>query len=62
MQFLLRNDLVSSILNGPVLHIDFVPDIAIYSFLISVLLGLIASVYPVETAVRLEPVVAVHRG
>jgi putative ABC transport system permease protein len=62
MQFIIKNDLVSSILNGPVLYINFNQDIAIYSFLVAVLLGFIASVYPVETAVRLEPVVAVQRG
>ena len=62
MRFNISNELIAGILNGSVLYIEFVPYTAIYSFFAAVFLGLIASVYPVETAVKLEPVVAVRRG
>ena len=56
------NELVASLLNGSVLRFDFLPHIAVFSFFVAVLLGLAASVYPVETAVRFDPVEAVRRG
>jgi len=58
----ISNELLVSILNGQVLQIEYVPVIAVYSFIIAVILGLIVTVYPVETAVRIEPVLAVQKG
>ena len=58
----LSNELLISILNGTVLHLEFMPHIAGFSFVVAVLLGLAASIYPVETAVRLEPMAAIRRG
>ena len=58
----ISNELIVSIMNGSTLQFDFFPNIAIVSFGIAVLLGLAASVYPVEIAVRIEPEVAVRRG
>jgi len=58
----ISNGLLVSILNGQVLQIEYVPVIAVYSFIIAVILGLIVTVYPVETAVRIEPVLAVQKG
>ena len=58
----ISNELIILLLNGSVLHLEVLPEIAALSFGIALLLGLAAAVYPVETAVRLEPVVAVRRG
>jgi ABC-type lipoprotein release transport system permease subunit len=58
----IANELIVSIMNGSTLQLDFLPNIAIISFGIAALFGLAASVYPVETAVRIEPEAAVRRG
>ena len=58
----ISNGLIVSIMNGSTLRLDFLPYIAVISFGIAVLLGLVASVYPVETAVRIEPDAAVRKG
>ena len=58
----IANELIASVLSGTVLRLDFMPHIAVVSFFIAVILGLAATVFPVETAVRIEPVVAVQRG
>jgi len=62
LNFRIPNELLASILGGPVLQIDFLPGLAVFSFFIAVVLALIASVYPVEAAVRIEPMAAVRRG
>jgi ABC-type lipoprotein release transport system permease subunit len=59
---LIPNDLIVSLLGGPVLQLDFLPQIAFFSFFVAVLLGFAASVYPVEAAVRIVPMAAVRRG
>ena len=58
----ISNELVASVLNRTSLWLDFLPDVAVFSFGVAVLLGLAATVYPVETAVRIKPVVAMQRG
>jgi ABC-type antimicrobial peptide transport system permease subunit len=58
----INNNLLASILNGRILRIEFTGHIAFYSFFIAIILGLAATIYPIETAVRIEPVVAVQRG
>jgi len=58
----INNDLLASILNGKILQIEFTGYIALYSFLIAVVLGLASTIYPIEVAVRIEPVAAVQRG
>jgi ABC-type antimicrobial peptide transport system permease subunit len=58
----INNDMLASILNSKILHIEFTGHIALYSFLIAVVLGLVSTIYPIEIAVRIEPVVAVQRG
>jgi len=58
----ISNELISSIFNGSILRLEFMPSTAVLSFVIAVFLGLAASVYPVETAVRIEPEAAVRRG
>jgi ABC-type lipoprotein release transport system permease subunit len=56
------NELIISIMNGSVLQFAFLPHIAVFSFFVAALLGFAASIYPVETAVKIEPVVCINRG
>jgi ABC-type lipoprotein release transport system permease subunit len=58
----ITNNLILSMLGGRVLHMDFMPRIALFSFFTAILLGFAASLYPLETAVRIEPMAAVRRG
>ena len=58
----ISNELISSVLGGPVVQVEFLPQVAAFSVVVAVLLGLAATVYPVEAAVRIEPEVAVRRG
>lgn len=60
--FHIPNGLIASILGGPVLNVGFLPHVAVVSLVVAVALGLLASVYPVEAAVRIEPIVAVRQG
>ena len=62
LNFHIYNELVASLLGGSVLHIDFFMPLAVLSFFIAVALALIASLYPVGAAVRIEPMAAVRRG
>jgi ABC-type antimicrobial peptide transport system permease subunit len=59
---LIPNGLISSLLGGPVLRLSFIPWVAVSSFAVALGLGLVSAVFPVEAAVRIEPVVAVRRG
>jgi ABC-type lipoprotein release transport system permease subunit len=56
------NDLVASLLGGKILYIGFLPLTAFISFCIALFLGAAASIYPVETAVRIDPITAVREG
>ena len=56
------NQLISSLLGGPVLSVEFMPGTAAFSFIVALLIGLAASIYPVEYAVKIEPIAAVRRG
>ena len=58
----INNSLIASLLGGPVLKMEFMPNIAVFSFIVALLLGFAASIYPVEYAVRIEPIAAVRRG
>jgi ABC-type lipoprotein release transport system permease subunit len=58
----IANNLIASLLGGPVLRLSFVPGVAAASFFLALVLGMAASILPVEMAVRIEPVVAVGRG
>ncbi|MDR2072001.1 MAG: FtsX-like permease family protein [Spirochaetaceae bacterium] len=62
MNIEIPNTLVASLLGGPVLYIGFLPLTALTSFCIALFLGAAASVYPVETAVRIDPITAVQEG
>ena len=58
----ISNELIGALLGGSALNIEFMPNIAVFSFFVAMLLGLAASIYPVEYAVKIEPIAAVRRG
>ena len=58
----ISNELIVSILDGAILRFEFMPRVAVVSVAAAVLLGLAATVYPVEAAVRIEPETAVRKG
>ena len=62
MEIVISNELIASMLGGAVLRVGFLPHVAVLSFVVALILGIAASVYPVETAVRIEPMAAVRRG
>ncbi|MDR2434443.1 MAG: FtsX-like permease family protein [Treponema sp.] len=62
MGIVISNELIASMLGGAVLRVGFLPHIAVLSFVVALILGIAASVYPVEIAVRIEPMAAVRRG
>ena len=57
-----NNELIVSIINKPVLFMDFSFSVILVSIGLSLFLGSAGAVYPVETAVRLEPMAAVRQG
>jgi ABC-type antimicrobial peptide transport system permease subunit len=58
----ISNSLIASLLGGSVLSLRFIPAVAAVSFGVAMVLGVAASVFPVETAVRIDPIVAVRQG
>ncbi|MDR2020550.1 MAG: ABC transporter permease [Treponema sp.] len=56
------NDLIASLLGGPVLRLSFIPSVALSSFALALVLGFVTAIFPVGTAVRIDPIVAVRRG
>jgi len=62
MSIVIPNDLVAALLGGKILRIGFLPLTAFVSFCIALFLGAAASVYPVEMAVRIDPITAVREG
>jgi ABC-type lipoprotein release transport system permease subunit len=56
----ISNSLIASLLGSPVLRIEFFPRSAFVSFALAVILGLLSSLYPAETAVRIEPAAAMR--
>jgi putative ABC transport system permease protein len=62
MNIVIPNDLIAALLGGKTLSIAFFPLTAFVSFCIALILGAAASVYPVQMAVRIDPVTAVREG
>ncbi|MDR1317648.1 MAG: FtsX-like permease family protein [Spirochaetales bacterium] len=62
MRIHIANDLLASLFGGRVLTMEFLPGVAATAFIIAVLVGVLASLYPVQKAVKIEPIVAVRRG
>jgi ABC-type lipoprotein release transport system permease subunit len=58
----LPNELLSSILGGEILNIAFSPVLALLSVLVALVLSVVSSIYPVEMAVQIAPIVAVQNG
>jgi ABC-type lipoprotein release transport system permease subunit len=56
------NDLIASLLGGSVLNLSVIPSTAAASFGTALGLGIASSVFPVETAVHIDPVAAVRQG
>ena len=56
------NELIASLLGGQTLILDFIPHVAVLSFLLAVILGVVVSVYPVIVTLKIEPIEAVRRG
>jgi ABC-type lipoprotein release transport system permease subunit len=59
---IIPNALIASLLGDSVLTLHFIPAVAAVSFGVALFLGLAASAFPVGTAVRINPVVAVTQG
>jgi ABC-type antimicrobial peptide transport system permease subunit len=62
LAFQIPNELIASLLGGQILSLNFFPQIAGFSFLLAVLLGIIISIYPIYVTLRIEPVEAVRQG
>jgi ABC-type lipoprotein release transport system permease subunit len=62
LQLHIGNELISGLLGGKILKIDFYPAMAFLSCIFSLLLSFIAEIFPVEMAVKIEPVIAVREG
>jgi ABC-type lipoprotein release transport system permease subunit len=60
--FRLSNELLSSLLGGEILYVAFSPPWALLSLLVALALSVVSSLYPVEMAVKIAPVVAVQNG
>ncbi|MDR2097487.1 MAG: FtsX-like permease family protein [Spirochaetaceae bacterium] len=56
----IENELIAGLLGGDVLTIDFSMSAAILSFTAALVLSVLASIYPVETAVKIQPIVAIR--
>ena len=60
MRITIANELIAGLLGGDVLMIDFSASAALLSFVVAFVLSILASIYPVDTAVKIEPVVAIR--
>jgi ABC-type lipoprotein release transport system permease subunit len=56
------NELIAGLLGGDILALEFSPATALASVSAALVLSVAASIYPVQTAVRIQPVVAIRAG
>jgi len=56
------NELIASLLGGNILSLEFIPFIAVLSFILAVALGIVVSLYPIYVTVKVEPMTAVRHG
>jgi ABC-type lipoprotein release transport system permease subunit len=56
------NELIASLLGGNVLSLGIIPLVAVLSFVLAVVLGVVVSIYPIYVTVRVEPMEAVRNG
>jgi len=62
LSFSIPNELIASLLGGEKLYLIFIPHVALFSFLLAVLSGVIVSIYPIIITLRILPVDAVRQG
>ncbi|MCL2764286.1 MAG: FtsX-like permease family protein [Treponema sp.] len=62
LAFRIPNELIASLLGGPVLTLAFIPQVALFSFFLAVALGVVVSFYPIHITLRIEPIEAVRQG
>jgi len=62
LSIFIPNELIASLLGGSILSLEFIPFIAILSFILAVVLGIVVSIYPINVTVRVEPMEAVRNG
>jgi ABC-type lipoprotein release transport system permease subunit len=60
MHIPLNNELIAGLLGGDILEIDFSPFTVMLSFAAALVLSVFASIYPIETAVKIQPVAAMR--
>ncbi|MHC6203128.1 ABC transporter permease [Breznakiellaceae bacterium SP9] len=62
IEVVIPNELLASLLGGSVINVTFMPSVALSSIGVAIVLGFLASLYPVEIAVRTPPIVALQKG
>jgi ABC-type lipoprotein release transport system permease subunit len=60
LQVTIGNELIAGLLGGDILAVEFSPATALISVAAALVLSVAASVYPVGTAVKIQPVVAIR--
>ena|GEM_PF-911706 len=59
----ITNNIIITLMGGiPLVQFKILPNLTFISSFLALVLGFIASIYPVETAVRIQPMEAVRRG
>jgi putative ABC transport system permease protein len=61
-QFVVGNELIASVLGGSVIELNISFGVSIVSLFVAVTLGFLASLYPVQIAVKIDPIIAVRQG
>ncbi len=62
MNIIIGNELIASVLGGSRIQLDISFDISMSSLLVAIVLGFLASLYPVQMAVKIDPIIAVRQG
>lgn len=62
MEITIGNNLISTLLGGSRIQIDVSPGISFVSVAVAVVLGFFSSLYPIQTAVKIDPIIAVRQG
>jgi putative ABC transport system permease protein len=60
--FVVGNELIASVLGGSVIELDISFGVSLISLCVAVMLGFLASLYPVQMAVKIDPIIAVRQG
>jgi len=62
LSYIIPNELIASLLGGNILNLIFIPKVAFLSFALAIVLGVIVSIYPIHTTLKIEPIEAVRQG